>query len=291
MDLSIITKDNTWGIAASAFSNPMYLSGPAGTTGNDNSAGFDISAGASVMVAFQGTYTGAIVVHEQTVDKSGQSGWFPVDGSPADGGTPASNGCTSGVCYIFPIVGVRHRVKVSALTDGTIEARIRIESEALAAGAGSAASGLAQESTLEAVSAKLDTLINSNAAIETAVESTDPVATFPKPTTLVSGLTAAMTGTTSTAVTGVGAGGTGVFNYITHIIVGNSHASVGTFVELQDGNGGSTFFTVPAAPAYGGSAIALPTPLKQPTANTALYAKNTTTGANVIVGVVGFQAP
>lgn len=114
-------------------------------------------------------------------------------------------------------------------------------------------------------------------------------AVFPLPTTPVSGLTTAMTATTSTAVTGVGAS-SGKNNYITGITVGNSHATVGTFVELQDGSGGTTFFTLPAAAVYGGATFTPATPIKQPTASTALYAKNTTTGANVIVSVVGFQA-
>lgn len=109
------------------------------------------------------------------------------------------------------------------------------------------------------------------------------------PDNYVSGLTAAMTGTTSTAVTGIGAGGSGNFNYITQLTVGNSHATVGTFVELQDGSGGTTFYTVPAAAVYGGAVITFNPPLKQPTANTALYCKNTTTGANVIVSANGYK--
>jgi hypothetical protein len=108
---------------------------------------------------------------------------------------------------------------------------------------------------------------------------------------LIQGLTAAMTGTTSTAVTGMGAPGAGLYNYITTIACGNSHATVGTFVEFQDGSGGTTFWTVPAGATYGGAVIQLPAPLKQPTANTALYVKNTTTGANVICSAVGFKAP
>lgn len=109
------------------------------------------------------------------------------------------------------------------------------------------------------------------------------------PDMYVSGLTSAMTGTTSTAVTGIGAPGSGLFNYITQITVGNSHATVGTFVELQDGSGGTTFYTIPAAAVYGGAVINLNPPLKQPTANTALYCKNTTTGANVILSANGYK--
>lgn len=107
----------------------------------------------------------------------------------------------------------------------------------------------------------------------------------------ISGLTSAMTGTTSTAVTGISAPGANIYNYITQLTVGNSHATVGTFVELQDGSGGTTFYTVPAAAVYGGAVITFPKPLKQPTANTALYCKNTTTGANVIVSASGFKGP
>lgn len=108
------------------------------------------------------------------------------------------------------------------------------------------------------------------------------------PDKYTSGLTAAMTGTTSTAVTGVGATASN-YNYITQLTVGNSHATVGTFVELQDGSGGTTFYTVPAAAVYGGVSITFNPPLKQPTANTALYCKCTTTGSNTIVSVNGYK--
>lgn len=119
-----------------------------------------------------------------------------------------------------------------------------------------------------------------------------PVTTpYALPASLVSGLTAAMTGTTSTAVTGIGAPGAGLFNYVTTIACGNSHATVGTFVEFQDGSGGTTFFTIPAGAVYAGAVLTFPAPLKQPTANTALFVKDTTTGANVICSVAGFKAP
>ncbi len=108
---------------------------------------------------------------------------------------------------------------------------------------------------------------------------------------VISGLTTAMTGTTSTAVTGIGQPGSGLYNYITQITVGNSSATIGTFVEMQDGNGGTTFYTIPAAAVYGGATLTFPKPLKQPTSNTALYCKNTTTSANVIVSVSGFKGP
>ncbi len=130
-------------------------------------------------------------------------------------------------------------------------------------------------------------VINDSSGVEISFTSSSP--TYPLPALPVSGLTTAMTGTTSTAVTGVGAT-SAKNNYITGIVIGNSHATVGTFVELQDGSGGTTFFTLPAAAVYGGATFCPSTPIKQPTANTALYCKCTTTGSNTIVSVSGFQA-
>ena len=45
-------------------------------------------------------------------------------------------------------------------------------------------------------------------------------------------------------------------------------------MEFQDGNGGTTFYTAPAAAVYGGATLTFPTPLRQPTAATALYCKD-----------------
>lgn len=110
---------------------------------------------------------------------------------------------------------------------------------------------------------------------------------YADPDNFVSGTTASMTGTTSTSLIGVP--GAGLRNYITTIIVSNSHASVGTDVVIQDGSGGTTLITIPAAYGYGGAIISLPTPLRQPTANTALFCANVTTGAAVKVSAIGYK--
>lgn len=113
---------------------------------------------------------------------------------------------------------------------------------------------------------------------------------FPQPKStqnIVSGaITSAMTSTTSTSL--LAAPVTGLKNYITQITVSNAHATVGTDVALQDGNGGTTFYTIPAAANYGGAVITFNPPLKQPTAATALYVANVTTGASTKVSAVGF---
>lgn len=107
------------------------------------------------------------------------------------------------------------------------------------------------------------------------------------PESFVSGaITTAMTGTTSTSL--VAAPGAGLRNYLTTIIVSNSHATVGTDVIIQDGNAGTTLMTIPAAAVYGGAVITLPTPLRQPTTATAIFCANVTTGASTKVSAVGY---
>lgn len=106
---------------------------------------------------------------------------------------------------------------------------------------------------------------------------------------LVSGvITSAMTGTTSTSLVAAPAGS--LHNYITQITCSNSHATVGTDIILQDGNGGTTIYVLPAAIAYGGAALNFLAPLRQPTAATALYVANVTTGASTKCAASGFKA-
>jgi hypothetical protein len=115
-----------------------------------------------------------------------------------------------------------------------------------------------------------------------------PVAIYGDPANFVSGTTAAMTGTTSTSL--IAAPAAGLRNYITQITVSNSHATVGTDVIIQDGSGGTTLYTIPAAAVYGGAAITFPAPLRQPTAAAALYCANVTTGASTKVSASGYKA-
>ncbi len=103
---------------------------------------------------------------------------------------------------------------------------------------------------------------------------------------LVSGATAAITDTTSTSV--LAAAGAGVRNYITSVLVTNSHATVGTLVTIKD-NAGSTLYAGYAAPAGGGFSISFPTPLRG-AANTATHAVCGTTGANVYVSASGYKS-
>lgn len=111
---------------------------------------------------------------------------------------------------------------------------------------------------------------------------------YANPENFVSGaITSAMTGTTTTSL--IAAPASGLRNYITTIICSNSHATVGTDIIIQDGSGGTTLLTIPAAAVYGGAVITLPTPLRQPTTATAIFCTNVTTGASTKVSAVGYK--
>lgn len=96
-----------------------------------------------------------------------------------------------------------------------------------------------------------------------------------------------LTGTTSTAVTNLGAVAS-TYNYITAISIWN-YSSVDTYIKLQDGSGGTQFWVFPA-PALGGCVISLNVPIKQPTANTALYMAEGAAANGIIISIQGFQS-
>lgn len=111
---------------------------------------------------------------------------------------------------------------------------------------------------------------------------------YANPENFVSGaITTAMTGTTTTSL--IAAPAAGLRNYITTIICSNAHATVGTDIVIQDGSGGTTLLTIPAAAVYGGAVVTLPTPLRQPTTATAIFCANVTTGASTKVSAVGYK--
>ena len=109
---------------------------------------------------------------------------------------------------------------------------------------------------------------------------------FAVPELLWQGVTAAITGTSDTAVKA--AAGAGVRNYVTSITVTNSHATVGTVVEIKDGT--TVIHRGYARHDGGGFTVTFPTPLKG-TANTAINAACVTTGSNVYVSASGYTAP
>ncbi len=114
------------------------------------------------------------------------------------------------------------------------------------------------------------------------------IVSLSNPENMVSGvISTAMTGLTLNTL--LVAAGSGLRNYITHITVSNSHATVGTDVAIIDGVGGSTMWIIPAAAVYGGGAVPLPTPLRQPSTNTVVSAVNMVTGAATRVSANGYK--
>lgn len=105
---------------------------------------------------------------------------------------------------------------------------------------------------------------------------------YSTPVNQVQGITAAMTGTGDTQV--LAAGAASVRNYVTGIHVVNTHATVGTEVQIKDG---STVIDRFYVAALSEQRREYPTPLKG-TAATALNAANVTTGSNTYVQAVGF---
>lgn len=103
----------------------------------------------------------------------------------------------------------------------------------------------------------------------------------------VFGTTAAMTGTTSTQLLAAVASNK---LYLTTLTCGNSHATVGTFVNVQDGSGGATLWTVPAAAVYGGATLNL-VPPPSTTSGNGVFVVDATTGANVICSGAGYSGP
>lgn len=107
---------------------------------------------------------------------------------------------------------------------------------------------------------------------------------YANPENYVAGKTAAITDTTRTAV--IAAPGAGVRNYVTHLLITNSHATVGTYVKVEDGT--TEIYGGYAAPAGGGFSVTLPVPLRL-SANTALNVTCGTTGANVYASASGYK--
>jgi hypothetical protein len=92
----------------------------------------------------------------------------------------------------------------------------------------------------------------------------------------------------STALTVFGATAS-CYNCITSIIVYNAHATTNGFIDLLDGNAGTIIATIPA-PAVGGSVINFAVPLRQPTANTALYFDPSAAITTIYITFVGYKS-
>jgi hypothetical protein len=94
-----------------------------------------------------------------------------------------------------------------------------------------------------------------------------------------------LTNTTSTAV--IAAGGAGVRNYVTTLVITNHSTTVNTKVSILDG--ATALATFSCFANGGGVALTLPVPLRG-TAATAINAQCVTTGADVEVVCIGYRS-
>lgn len=108
---------------------------------------------------------------------------------------------------------------------------------------------------------------------------------FAVPALSTQGVTAAMTGTTDIVI--LSSGGTNINTYVTHLLCTNSHATVGTVINIK--NGPTTWYTAYAVAAGGGFSATFLTPLRG-AGNSQWSATNATTGSNTYCNLVGYFA-
>lgn len=279
-------------VPLAGFSNPKYFA-----TDTADDKGFDISGCAAYVASFTGTGV-ATVVHEQTNDPSGATGWFAVAGKATSGltATMTSTGASGGTGYLFPSLGARARIRVTALTTGDIITQINLLSNVFDIASPSAASGVAAH---DAVIAGNPVRIGARgvSANFTAVGSGDVVdlaatlvgAQVVRPYSIPE-LDWQSTGTKAdtTDLVVKTAAGAGLKNYMTGLQYHNNSAVASDIVVKQ----GSTVIWTGRAPASMASpaVITFPTPL-QSAANAALNVAMLTTATSTTINAQGFSAP
>lgn len=247
------------------------------TTGQQASHQFDASGNLKVNIQ-AGAGSGGTAIADEATFTQGTTSFTPIGGFY---NTTITN-LTAGQGGALQLSNDRNLLVKGKLWDGTNTATVRAGSSAVAS------TDTALVVVARDANANGQTTMSASAPVVIASDQSS-VPVKPTTTNLVSGaISTAMTGTTSTSL--IAAPGAGLNNYITQITVSNSHATVGTDILIQDGSAGTTLYVIPAAAAYGGATITFPVPLKQPTANTALFCANVTTGSSTKVSASGFKA-
>jgi|GEM_PF-6464421 len=103
----------------------------------------------------------------------------------------------------------------------------------------------------------------------------------------VSGVTPNITTSTITDV--LLSPGVGIRNYITDILVTNSHATIGTWVRIIEETSAVILWRGYATENGGGFSSSINTALKSPNTNRKIQIICETAGANVVVSVSGFK--
>lgn len=290
-------------VPLSGFTNPKYFAASV-----DDAKGFDLSGAQAYSVSFTGTGV-STVVHEQTNDPSGAAGWFPVAGKVVSGltATIATSGSTSGSNYMFPVVGARARIRVTALTTSDAIAQIALLEKAFEIASpvsavtvtGPAAHDAAISGNPVRIGARALTANFTGVATGDVVDMAATVvgAQIVKPYSIPEAdwtYAAAASGivNTTTAVTVKAAAGAGIRNYITGLQI--AHATLGAVTEfaIRDGAAGTVLFRIQLQTAAKEDIqIEFPTPLRG-TANTLLEIVTlTAVTGGVYANLQGYAAP
>lgn len=298
--MSTNTGRIAWTIPLVGFANPRYF--------NDvitDATGFDISDADAYAVAFEGTGV-STVVHEQTLDPSGLIGWFPVFGRIVDqaGATLAQGGSLSGKAYLFAQIGVRARVRATALVTGDATMRLALLTrlgDVSASAASVTSTGGAAEDGVQfgnPVTIAMEARNTNKNPMSANGDVIRPVATmigaqiirpFSIPELDWSYVAAAPI-TTAVATTIKLAAGAGLKNYLTALQIQNEGATA-SVIEIKSASGGTVLwrFKVPTGWPQGIS-MQFPTPL-QSAANALLELNVVTAGAAILFNAQGYIAP
>lgn len=144
------------------FANPRYIAAdPTDATGHDISDAVAVA----ISVISMGTNT---VVAEQTFDRAGLTGWFPVLGQRVDDATAAlASAFAAAKAYIFPVIGARMRFRVTALATADLVASLSMLDEAIdiAPGAGTGGTLTVAQGALSTASPTMNFRVVSAAAV------------------------------------------------------------------------------------------------------------------------------
>lgn len=287
------TKNLVCTVPLAGFANPRYVN-----IDPTDATGFDIAKFDAISIAFETAAT-ATLVHEQTNDPTGVTGWFAVTGRTINSSQAnlTSSGVSNGTGYVYPACGLRARFRITALSAADIVARLAFLTSfrdmSTTAGAGaahdSAVSGNPIRVAGRAVSANY-TAVNTG---DTADLITTLVgALIEKPYSIPENdwaSVAAATGvTTAVATTIIAAAGAGLKRYITGIQIDNAGATA-SVVEIKSGAGGTVIWRGKMqAPSK--TAVVFPSPLAGAAA-TLLEYNVVTAGAEIYFNAQGYTAP
>lgn len=297
----IITGAGGWTVPLAGFANPKYFA-----TNVDDATGFDISGSMGYTVAFENGATMSCT-HEQTLDAAGLTGWFTVVGKGASSTSAglSSSFSTSGAAQVFPSIGVRARIRVTALSVADAKARIALTNDIVDLATASGTAGASAEDGTQSgnpVTIAIEARNANKTAMSTNADVVRPVGTMigvlvSRPNAIPEAewsYAAAASGivNTTTAVTIKAAAGAGIRNYLKSLQV--SHDALGGAAELvvRDGAAGTVIYrTKLQTTAKEDTLIIFDDPLKS-TANTLLeIAVLTAVTGGVYVNAQGYIAP